>query len=126
MELSKLGRPTSVRLFLAYCNALELLVSYKSFSISAIFALVLTILYLCLLKGLAEPISITPLRWIADFTFAVGMALGMNIHSPSYAYLIPISFFLFLLCSVLISYLVAFIKRMIDRQRVISKGPVDK
>jgi xanthine/uracil permease len=76
--------------------------------VSAICAGLFTLFYLVWLGRLSRPMP-SLLGWFFEAILVVSMAFGMNSHSPSYGYLIPVTFILafllFLATALLVSLL---------------------
>jgi hypothetical protein len=83
----------------------------KNLYISAGFAGLGTVIYLIWLGRLSRPMPAV-LNWFFKIELVIGMAFGMGSHSPSYGYLIPITFCLFFLIALALSLLIANIRRL--------------
>lgn len=78
----------------------------KNLYVSAACGALFTLLFLVWLRRLTRPMH-PPLSWFFELIILVGMALGMNTHSPSYGYLVPITFCLFFLFCLVVSLLLS-------------------
>jgi hypothetical protein len=88
----------------------------KTLYISATCAGLFTLAYLTLLGQLSQQMP-PILGWFFEIVLLVGMALGMNSHLPSYAYLIPITFGLAFLFFWVVSLLFSFLKTRGNHRR---------
>jgi len=83
----------------------------KNLYVSAACGALLTLLSLVLLSRLTRPMH-PPLSWFFELVDVVGLVLGMNLHSPSYGYLVPITFCLFFLFCLAVLLLVSQLRKV--------------
>jgi hypothetical protein len=83
----------------------------KNLYVSAACRALLTLLSLVWLSRLTRPIH-PPLSWFFELVDVVGLVLGMNLHSPSYGYLVPITFCLFFLFCLAVLLLVSQLRKV--------------
>jgi len=83
----------------------------KNLYTSAVCAGLFTLLYLVWLSRLSRPMP-PLLGWFFEVVLVIGMALGMNPHSPGYEYLGPITFCLVFLFCMAVSLLLSLLRRV--------------
>jgi hypothetical protein len=76
----------------------------------AICAGLFTLFYVLWLPRLSRPMS-PPFSWFFEVILLIGMAFGINPHSPGYGYLIPITFILTFVLFMAISLLFSLLRR---------------